>query len=120
MAVYAERESPFTGFRGQVAAAEIFEVTERIATVAENEQLYSHIDAEPGELLCGGERIRVERTLEQSKEFACERNASRGKPVLDFAAEEHRPRWGARTSNPVKSVDNGLGGFDSCLFRHTI
>jgi hypothetical protein len=31
--------------------------------------------------------------------------------------EEYHPRWGARTSNPVKSVNDRLGGFDSCLFR---
>ena len=39
-------------------------------------------------------------------------------PVLHFAAEEYHPRWGARTSNPVKSVNDRLGGFNSCLFRH--
>ena len=38
--------------------------------------------------------------------------------VLNFAAEEYHPRWGARTSNPVKSVNYRLGGFNSCLFRH--
>ena len=38
--------------------------------------------------------------------------------VLHFAAEEYHPRWGARTSNPVKSVNDRLGGFNSCLFRH--
>jgi hypothetical protein len=32
--------------------------------------------------------------------------------------EEYHPRWGARTSNPVKFVNDRLGGFDSCLFRH--
>ena len=37
--------------------------------------------------------------------------------VLNFAAEEYHPRWGARTSNPVKSVNYRLGGFNSCLFR---
>jgi hypothetical protein len=31
--------------------------------------------------------------------------------------EEYHPRWGARISNPVKSVNDMLGGFDSCLFR---
>ena len=34
--------------------------------------------------------------------------------------EEYHPRWGARTSNPVKSVYSRLGGFDSCLFRHPL
>ena len=38
-------------------------------------------------------------------------------PVLHFAVEEYHPRWGARTSNPVKSVNDRLGGFNSCLFR---
>jgi hypothetical protein len=33
--------------------------------------------------------------------------------------EEYHPRWGARISNPVKSVNDMLGGFDSCLFRQT-
>jgi len=35
-------------------------------------------------------------------------------------AEEYHPRWGARTSNPVKSVNDRLGGFNSCLFRQTL
>ena len=39
--------------------------------------------------------------------------------VLHSSAEEYHPRWGARTSNPVKSVNDRLGGFDSCLFRQT-
>ena len=39
-------------------------------------------------------------------------------PVLHFAVEEYHPRWGARTSNPVKFVKDRLGGFNSCLFRH--
>ena len=38
--------------------------------------------------------------------------------MLNSLAEEYHPRWGARTSNPVKSVNDRLGGFDSCLFRH--
>ncbi len=38
--------------------------------------------------------------------------------VLDSTVEEYHPRWGARTSNPVKFVNDRLGGFDSCLFRH--
>jgi hypothetical protein len=37
--------------------------------------------------------------------------------MLDFAAEEYHPRWGARTSNSVRSVKDRLGGFNSCLFR---
>lgn len=37
--------------------------------------------------------------------------------VLDSTVEEYHPRWGARTSNPVKFVNDRLGGFDSCLFR---
>jgi len=37
--------------------------------------------------------------------------------MLNSSAEEYHPRWGARTSNPVKSVNDRLGGFDSCLFR---
>ena len=41
------------------------------------------------------------------------------RPVIHFVPEEYHPRWGARTSNPVKSVYSRLGGFDSCLFRHT-
>jgi len=40
------------------------------------------------------------------------------RPVIHFVPEEYHPRWGARTSNPVKSVYSRLGGFDSCLFRH--
>ena len=40
--------------------------------------------------------------------------------MIHFAVEEYHPRWGARTSNPVKSVNNRLGGFDSCLFRHLL
>jgi len=35
-----------------------------------------------------------------------------------LAAEEHRPRWGARPSKPSRRVI-ALGGFDSCLFRHS-
>ena len=30
--------------------------------------------------------------------------------VIDSATEEYHPRWGARTSNPVKSVNTGLVG----------
>ena len=37
--------------------------------------------------------------------------------VLNFVAEEYHPRWGARISNPVKFVNDRLGGFNSCLFR---
>jgi len=37
--------------------------------------------------------------------------------VLKSLVEEYHPRWGARTSNPVKSVKDRLGGFNSCLFR---
>lgn len=37
--------------------------------------------------------------------------------MINSSAEEYHPRWGARTSNPVKSVNDRLGGFDSCLFR---
>jgi len=33
-----------------------------------------------------------------------------------LAAEEHRPRWGARPSKPSGRLI-ALGGFDSCLFR---
>jgi hypothetical protein len=36
--------------------------------------------------------------------------------VIDSAAEEHRPRWGARPSKPLRRVIVS-GGFDSCLFR---
>lgn len=38
--------------------------------------------------------------------------------MINSSAEEYHPRWGARTSNPVKSVNDRLGGFDSCLFRN--
>jgi hypothetical protein len=37
--------------------------------------------------------------------------------MINSLVEEYHPRWGARTSNPVKSVNDRLGGFDSCLFR---
>jgi hypothetical protein len=30
--------------------------------------------------------------------------------VIDSLTEEYHPRWGARTSNPVKSVNTGLVG----------
>jgi hypothetical protein len=39
--------------------------------------------------------------------------------MINSLVEEYHPRWGARTSNPVKSVNDRLGGFDSCLFRQT-
>ncbi len=35
----------------------------------------------------------------------------------DSAVEEHRSRWGARPSKPLR-CDNVPGGFDSYLFRH--
>ena len=37
--------------------------------------------------------------------------------LLTFTVEEHRLRWGARPSKPLR-CEYVLGGFDSYLFRH--